>query len=194
MINLPIFLKSLTFSWIKRLTNGIEAMWKNIALSEFQKVSIGMNIFKCNCNYESLNYICKQQVNSMVLFYHKLVELWFQIMVIKFQNSDICMNILCNFRPIVCLRQPRGQLNILNSKSFCFSKFSKFNKFINRYQACFYLLFECISHGDFTFITVAKFQNVDIFETFVTFLTCRLLYLVCSTLCGSYLGPWYRML
>ena len=51
MINLPIFLQSLKFSWIKRLTNGTEAMWKNIALSEFQKISIGMNIFKCNCNY-----------------------------------------------------------------------------------------------------------------------------------------------
>ena len=76
MINLPIFLQSLTFSWIKRLTNGTEAMWKNIALSEFQKISIGMNIFKCNCNYESLNDICKQQVNSMSLFYRKLVELW----------------------------------------------------------------------------------------------------------------------
>ena len=60
MINIPIFLQFLTFPWIKRLTHGIEATLcgKNIALSEFQKISIGMNIFKCNCNYESLNDIC----------------------------------------------------------------------------------------------------------------------------------------
>jgi hypothetical protein len=77
MINLPIFLQSLKFSWIKRLTNDdIDATWKNIALFEFQKITMGLDIFKCNCNYDSLNPLCKKQINNMSLFYRKLVELW----------------------------------------------------------------------------------------------------------------------
>ena len=35
----------------------------------------------------------------------------------------------------------------IHTKSFGFSKFLKFHKFLHQYQACLYL-FECISHGD----------------------------------------------
>ena len=53
------------------------------------------------------------------------------------------------------------------TKSFCFSKF---HKFLNRYQACLYLnAFVMVSPN-----IVIKFQNFYIFETFVKSLTCRL--------------------
>ena len=83
MINLPDFLESLKLSWIKRLTNETVSTWKNIAYYEFYKLSIGIDIFKCNCNYMSLNEICKKEMNSMNTFYRSLIEIWLKCKTIR---------------------------------------------------------------------------------------------------------------
>ena len=72
-------------------------------------------------------------------------------------------------KPIHC--RPHAKMLILcftfHTKSLCLSKFSKFQKCLNQYQACLYL-FKCISHGDFKYShEIPKFDNM------VTCLTCR---------------------
>jgi len=101
MLHLPSFLESVKFNWIKRLTNENMANWKNIPLFEFQKINMGLDIFKCNCNYNSLNPICLQQLNHMSPFYCNLVELWFKcksslsVDLIKNPSQEVIWNNEC---------------------------------------------------------------------------------------------------
>ena len=77
-----------------------------------------------------------------------------------------------------CMLPPISSLNTLHAASRWLHNpykivlfliiFSKFNKFLNRYQACLYL-FECISHGDSTYYVVSKFQYFEILETLWNF-------------------------
>ena len=60
----------------------------------------------------------------------------------------------------------------IHTKSFCFTKFSKFHEFLNQYQACLYL-FKCIPYGDSKYShQIPEFQH---FWTFCDNFYCRLL-------------------
>jgi hypothetical protein len=98
MIDLPLYLDSLKITWIRRLFDENITNWKNIALYQYSKCTLGVDIFKCNCNYKSLSKIFVKQLHNMNPFYRKLLEIWFNcktnisVDVIKNPLSEVIWN------------------------------------------------------------------------------------------------------
>ena len=87
MINLKIFIDSLKISWLKKLSSKEKATWKNLPLYILNKTYMGVDLLKSNCNFEDLHDDIKSKINSLPIFYSKLLTVWFATKAIQSVND-----------------------------------------------------------------------------------------------------------
>lgn len=76
MLNLSHFLDSLKLTWIKKLADSEISTWKNIPISLLKNTCLDLNIFKCNCSFETMNKSVKGILKEIPSFYLNLVKVW----------------------------------------------------------------------------------------------------------------------